>query len=139
MFEFYGDINPLMTNGFTHRYNLDESTFILGASGVILIFLNPFFDEITLSKQNSQRCDAAELGSRVLRRHIWGYTVCLCPTKWTPGLYELIERFTRNISAASWENQQFAYAKTKAQISFAVTAKLISAFVFATRIVYYKT
>ena len=33
------------------------------------------------------------------------------------------------------KTQQFAYAKTKAQISFAVTAKLISAFVFATRIV----
>ena len=32
-------------------------------------------------------------------------------------------------------NQIFAYAKTKAQISFAVTAKLISAFVFATGIV----
>ena len=30
---------------------------------------------------------------------------------------------------------KFAYAKTKAQISFAVTAKLISAFVFATRVV----
>ena len=29
----------------------------------------------------------------------------------------------------------FAYAKTKTQISFAVPAKLISAFVFATRIV----
>ena len=29
----------------------------------------------------------------------------------------------------------FAYAKTKTQISFAVTAKLISVFVFATRIV----
>ena len=29
-----------------------------------------------------------------------------------------------------------AYAKTKTQISFAVTAKLISAFVFATRIVH---
>ena len=29
----------------------------------------------------------------------------------------------------------FAYVKTKAQISFAVSAKLISAFVFATRIV----
>ena len=39
--------------------------------------------------------------------------------------------------AASWENRIFAYAKTKAQISFAVTAKLISAFVFATRIVYF--
>ena len=37
-----------------------------------------------------------------------------------------------NKLAASWENQQFAYAKTKSQI--AVTAKLISAFVFATRI-----
>ena len=33
------------------------------------------------------------------------------------------------------ENLQSAYAKTKTQISFAVTAKLISAFVFATRIV----
>ena len=39
------------------------------------------------------------------------------------------------IWAPSWENQQFAYAKTKAQISFAVTAKLISTFVFTTRIV----
>ena len=39
------------------------------------------------------------------------------------------------VCAASWENQQSAYAKTKAQIRFAVTAKLISAFVFATRIV----
>ena len=29
------------------------------------------------------------------------------------------------------------YAKTKTQISFAVTAKLISAFVFATRIVHF--
>ena len=29
----------------------------------------------------------------------------------------------------------FAYAKTKTQINFAVTAKLISAFVFATRMV----
>ena len=33
------------------------------------------------------------------------------------------------------KNRLFAYAKTKTQISFAVTAKLISAFVFATRII----
>ena len=39
------------------------------------------------------------------------------------------------IWAATWENRIFAYAKTKTQISFAVTAKLISVFVFATRIV----
>ena len=37
--------------------------------------------------------------------------------------------------AATSENQQFAYAKPKAQISCAVTAQLISAFVFATGIV----
>ena len=43
--------------------------------------------------------------------------------------------YRKIIWAASWENQQSAHAKTKAQISFAVTAKLISAFVFATRIV----
>ena len=35
------------------------------------------------------------------------------------------------------ENLLFAYAKTKTQISFAVTAKLISAFVFATWILQY--
>ena len=34
------------------------------------------------------------------------------------------------IGAASCENQIFAYAKTKTQISFAVTVKLIRAFVF---------
>ena len=39
--------------------------------------------------------------------------------------------------SASQENRIFANAKTKAQISFAVTAKLISAFVFATRIVHF--
>ena len=39
------------------------------------------------------------------------------------------------IWASSWENRLFAYAKTKSQISFTVTAKLISAFVFTTKIV----
>ena len=43
--------------------------------------------------------------------------------------------FSDVVCAASCENRIFAYAKTKTQISFAVTAKLISAFVFATRIV----
>ena len=42
---------------------------------------------------------------------------------------------TIKIRAATWENRIFACAKTKTQISFAVTAKLISVFVFATRIV----
>ena len=29
------------------------------------------------------------MGRRVLRRPIWGYYVCLCPIKGTPGLNEL--------------------------------------------------
>ena len=59
--------------------------------------------------------------------------------------YELIQRTLHfmhiqipasfYIWASSWENRFVAYAKTKTQISFAVTAKLISAFVFAIRIV----
>ena len=43
--------------------------------------------------------------------------------------------FFNIIWAATWENRIFAFAKTKTQISFTVTAKLISIFVFATRIV----
>ena len=39
----------------------------------------------------------------------------------------------KKIWASAWENRLLAYAKTKMQISFAVTAKPISAFVFATR------
>ena len=30
-----------------------------------------------------------QMGRRVLRRHIWGYAVCLCPTKGKPGLNAL--------------------------------------------------
>ena len=41
------------------------------------------------------------------------------------------------IWAATWENRILAYAKTKTQISFAVAAKLISGFVFATWIVHF--
>ena len=39
-----GRVNPLVTNGLSHRYHLDESTFILGAWEVIFIFAS-FFDE----------------------------------------------------------------------------------------------
>ena len=29
------------------------------------------------------------MGRRVLRRHIWGYSICICPIKGTPVLNEL--------------------------------------------------
>ena len=49
-------------NGFTHHYHLGEFILILGASGLILKFNSIFFEEIPLSKQNSPRWDATELG-----------------------------------------------------------------------------
>ena len=48
-------------------------------------------------------------------------------------LYDLTCHFVCYLSPLQ-ENQQLAYVKTKAQISCAVTAQLISAFVFTTRI-----
>ena len=52
--------NPHVTNGLSHPYHLDQSTFILGALGVIFHFFT-LFDEIHVhvSKQNSPRWDAA--------------------------------------------------------------------------------
>ena len=71
-------------------------------------------------------------------------TICICENKDADQLrgnreadQRLIIIIDFVILAASWENQQSAYAKTKTQISFAVTTKLISAFVFAKRIVYF--
>ena len=70
------------------------------------------------------------------------YKIHILQTKWPSrnrkGSMRISIDIGRSISnkwAAPWENQQSAKAKTKAQISFAVTAKLISAFVFATQIV----
>ena len=45
------------------------------------------------------------MGRRVMRRHIWGYTVCLCLIKRTPGLNELKKKkFNLCISASPWQN-----------------------------------
>ena len=54
-------INPYLTNGFSNHYHLGESNSVLGASGVILNFIQ-FFDESSLSKQKSPRWDAAFCG-----------------------------------------------------------------------------
>ena len=35
------------------------------------------------------------MGRRVLRRYIWGYSVCLCPIKRTQGLYGLTRHVMR--------------------------------------------
>ena len=54
-------INPYLTNGFSHHYQLDQTLSFLGVLGVIFIFIS-FFDEISLCKQNSTRWDTAFCG-----------------------------------------------------------------------------
>ena len=65
--------------------NLVSPLSFLGVLGVIFIFLSHFSMRFLCANRNSSRWDA------VLRRHIWGYAVCLCPIKGTPGLNELIK------------------------------------------------
>ena len=54
-------------------------------------------------------------------------------------MYDLVKfapgRQAKHLSRVVRKTGFFAYAKTKTQISFVVTAKLISAFVFATKMV----
>ena len=74
--------NPYLTNEFSLQYHLGESTF-LGASGVILKLYS------NLRWNFSKQTEKPQMGRHVLLRRIWGYAVCLCPTKGTPGLNEL--------------------------------------------------
>ena len=85
----------------------------------------------------------------IMRGLIWIYSACkfsyccFCPFKgYKYNLKSTVTQSTpfsmashNSIWATTWENRIFAYAKTKTQISVAVTVKLISAFVFATLIV----
>ena len=54
------DLNPLVMNGCSHRYHLDESTFIFRGFGSNFSFL--FHFPIKISKQNSPRWDVAKRG-----------------------------------------------------------------------------
>ena len=60
-----------MKNGFSHHYHLGESTVIIrdirGDFEFLFLFSMKFLNP----------------------NRIWGYSVCLCPIKGTPGLNEL--------------------------------------------------
>ena len=56
------DFNPLVTNGLSHPYQLDESSLTFRGIRSNFSFLFHFFDEYTVSKQNSPRWDAAFCG-----------------------------------------------------------------------------
>ena len=86
-------INPYLTNGFSHHYQLGESTFIFRGVRSDFYVLSHF--TIKFLCANRITPDGTPLGRRILRRHIWGYAVCLCPTKRTSGLNELKCWYTR--------------------------------------------
>ena len=56
------NINPLVTNGLSHHYHLDESVFIFRGIGSNFSFLFHFSMKIRVSKENSPRWDAAAGG-----------------------------------------------------------------------------
>ena len=59
-------LNPYLTNGFSHCYQLDESTFILGVLGVIFIFylyfLMKFLCANRIAPDGTPRFAASHLG-----------------------------------------------------------------------------
>ena len=60
--EVRAGLNPLVKNGLSHPYQLDESIFIFrGVKSIFFIFIS-FFDEFPVSKQNSPRWDGAFYG-----------------------------------------------------------------------------
>ena len=74
-------LNPL---GFSHPYQMDESTFIF--RDIRNFFFISFFVGYLFSKQNSPRWDATFCNVTSGAT----YSVCLCPIKRMPGLYGLI-------------------------------------------------
>ena len=62
-FKFDKDrFNPYLTNGSSHHYHLGESTFVFRGFRCDFTCLSFYFDEISLSKQNSPRWDASFCG-----------------------------------------------------------------------------
>ena len=88
------------------------------------------FDFTTLMQQS-----LSFLNQKLQAPLLWLYSQDCVRPGWKPQRQIFTQHDSIIIWASSWENLLFAYAKTKTQISFAVTAKLISAFVFATWIV----
>ena len=74
-------INPYLTNGFSHHYQLGESTFIFRGVRSDFYFSSHF--SIKFPCTNRIASDGTPRSA-----------VCLCPTKRTPGLNELNSIFS---------------------------------------------
>ena len=101
-------INPYLTNGFSHRYQLGESTFIFrGVRSDFYFFSISFFDEISsLCKQNSLRWDAAFCGvisGAILFAYVpqkGGSYVLICTTFGTLSIRLSIIAFTIRLASS---------------------------------------
>ena len=80
-------LDPFVTNGLSHPYHLDVSTFIY--RGIRSNF--SFFFHFSMKFKSAYRIAPDGKPHFFLRRPIWGYSVCLFPIKWTPRLYGLIK------------------------------------------------
>ena len=80
-------VSPYLTNGFSHHYQLDESTFIFRGVRCDFYFLSHF--SMNFLCANSIAPNGTPR------------SVCLCPTKEMPGLYELTTKSYINHPAAS--------------------------------------
>ena len=75
-------VNPLVSNGLSHRYHLEESILIFrGIRSIFFLFLFHFSIKFMLPNRTAPNGTP---------RLIWGYFVCLCPTKKDAGLKWLI-------------------------------------------------
>ena len=79
-------VNPFMPNGISHCYQLDQPISVF--KGCLAVF----FDFIQILMEHSVYKQTVETLIRrcIVRRLVWVSTVCLCPTKRTLGLYELM-------------------------------------------------
>ena len=74
------DVKPQYKQTNQH-YHLGESTLIFRDIKCTFEFLSHFF-----LWNSSQQTGQPQMGCRILRLHIWGYIVCLCPIKRMTGL-----------------------------------------------------
>ena len=79
--------NPFKLNGFSHYYQLDQSIFFLRVVGWYYSFYS------NLNRTSYKQTVESLIRRHILRRLIWVYTVCLCPTKRMLGLYGLMGNF----------------------------------------------
>ena len=98
---------------YSHPYQLDESVSnprVVGGCFVLFKFKKKNFWKQTVENP---------IRRRVLRRLIWFWTDCRCPTKWTLGLYELTDEYNLYKYSNILVNQIFyqAFPNLEKQIS----------------------